>query len=118
MTIFVGDEPSKLNTDPEVAFVGSKSMPNLQKWIDFLDPEDPRITNSHTDALVEAVALAYFRGATVVALGNKASERLKKRNIEHFRLPHPSPKNRVLNDKNFIDSELEKCKNYLKVSRR
>ena len=49
-----------------------------------------------------------------VALGNNASERLSDMDIEHFKLPHPSPRNRKLNDQKFIDSELEKCYRYIK----
>ena len=31
--VFVGDRPSKLNYDPETAFVGTPSFTNLCKWI-------------------------------------------------------------------------------------
>jgi len=51
-------------------------------------------------------------GDVYVALGNNASRALY--GIPHFKLPHPSPKNRKLNDKEFIASELQKCYSYLK----
>lgn len=49
----------------------------------------------------------------VVALGNTAEDALKKLGIIYFKLPHPSPRNRLLNDRESIDSLLYKCKMYL-----
>jgi hypothetical protein len=114
MTVFVGDEPSRLNTNKDIAFVGSKSHPTFVSWVRRLKTELPMAYNSNTQDLLEKISYWYNRGAAVVALGNKASARLKKLGIEHFKLPHPSPRNRLLNNKKFIDLELRKCKNYLK----
>lgn len=114
LTIFVGDEPSRLNKDPNVAFIGSRSYPRLSEWIKLFMPDVPVAVNSNTVELLEQIATWHENGATIVALGNKASSRLKKLGIEHFKLPHPSPRNRLLNNPNFIDSELKKCKNYLR----
>ena len=112
--VFVGDEPSWLNLNPDVAFEGSRSMPTLKKWIDQLRIVKYHLTNSHSQELLSVVAYNYFkRDIVVVALGNKASERLTKWNVKHFKLPHPSPKNRKLNDEKYIDFELEKCKHYI-----
>lgn len=49
----------------------------------------------------------------IVALGSTAADALDKLGIQYFRLPHPSPKNRVLNDKRYIDQLLFECKAYL-----
>lgn len=51
---------------------------------------------------------------TFVALGNNASRVLENMEIPHFKLPHPSPRNRMLNNKKLIASELKKCYLYLK----
>lgn len=114
MVLFVGDEPSRLNTDPNVAFVGSKSMPVLMKWIAKIKPDEYDLVNSHTPFLVMCIEVNSNLGDAIVALGNKASARLTKAGIPHFKLPHPSPRNRLNNDQKFIDTELKKCKNYLK----
>ena len=115
MIIFVGDEPSRLNKSPHVAFIGSKSEPRLQEWINRLSPtEQVYVSNSHTDELLLRIMYWSMRGGKVIALGNKASKRLSECNVSHFKLPHPSPRNRKLNDPNFIDSELKKCQTYLR----
>ena len=49
----------------------------------------------------------------VIALGNVASDSLRKVNVEHFKMPHPSPRNRQLNDKQFEKTMIRKCYNYL-----
>lgn len=49
----------------------------------------------------------------VVALGRTASEALGLIGVAHFRLPHPSPRNRQLNDKLSLRVSLLECKCYL-----
>ena len=49
----------------------------------------------------------------VIALGNVASNSLKKLNIDHFKMPHPSGLNRQLNDKEFEKTKIKECYNYL-----
>lgn len=115
MIIFVGDEPSKLNIDPNIAFIGSKSMIALEKWLDYLAPAQFLLLNSHNPSLINRIYNRYRKGDTVIALGNKASERLAKYDIEHFKLPHPSPRNRKLNNRLFIENELKLCKKYMEA---
>lgn len=114
MIVFVGDCPSRLNKDPKVPFIGSKSYPVLLSWIGKVIKNDNYLlTNSHTDKELSRVSKWHNKGAKIVALGNNANKRLLKMNIKHFKLPHPSPRNRKLNDQVFVDLELEKCKNYI-----
>jgi hypothetical protein len=49
----------------------------------------------------------------VVALGNTAADALDRLGIVYFKLPHPSPRNRKLNDKTYINALLRNCKDYL-----
>lgn len=49
----------------------------------------------------------------VIALGNFASDALDTASIPHFRLPHPSPLNRKLNDPTYEKNVLHECYNYL-----
>lgn len=114
LVLFVGDSPSPMNFNPNEAFVGTKSHEVLKKWIQIMNVTFSGLENSHTDRCLENIKTIHGYGALVVALGNNASKRLCKINIAHFKLPHPSPRNRKLNDHNFIASELEKCYYYLK----
>lgn len=50
----------------------------------------------------------------VIALGNEAKKYLLKASIEEFFvLPHPSGRNRLLNDKKFVEKTLAQCQNYI-----
>lgn len=49
----------------------------------------------------------------IIALGGFASKALTKCGIEHFKMPHPSPRNRLLNCKNYEKEVLAECKEYL-----
>ena len=49
----------------------------------------------------------------VLALGNLVSTVLDKIGTPHFKLPHPSPRNRLLNDKDYERHVLNACKAYL-----
>ena len=49
----------------------------------------------------------------IIALGGFVSTVLKKLSIDHFVLPHPSPLNRKLNDKNYEKLCLEQCAQFL-----
>lgn len=49
----------------------------------------------------------------VVALGGIPHEALDRLEIEHFRLPHPSGRNRVLNDKSYVYGCLDDLARYI-----
>lgn len=109
--IFVGDEPSNKNTHPDVPFVGAKCFKKLVKWISFLRPRYYLCLNSNTNNALEAVASLEATGFKIIALGNKASERLCR--IPHHRMPHPSPQNRDLNDSEFESAALKEAYYYI-----
>lgn len=112
--IFVGDRPSRLNTDPNIPFLGTLSHKNLSEWIRFLKITDHGLSNSYTEHQVNRICYAYYWGYIIVALGNEASNRLKARGVPHYKLPHPSPRNRQLNDPKFIEEKLLECKTYIR----
>jgi uracil-DNA glycosylase len=117
--LFVGDRPSRLNKDPKIAFVGTPSYKNLLRWIKRMGGiTDFSAINSHDGIDRSAIADCWRSGGKVVALGNNASKRLTKIGIEHFKLPHPSPLNRQLNNEYFIEEKLWECYSYLKETSR
>lgn len=94
---------------------------NLEYWMDRLDirhfsfintfdyPGDPRMSNVDFDNL-EIACSEYNR---VLALGNFVSSALCKIGVQHYVMPHPSPLNRNLNHKWWVDLMIEDCKDYL-----
>ena len=128
MIIFVGDRPSKDNIDPNVAFVGTKSYKTLLEWIYKMDLDISEICmyNRNDDELEFWFNLRNRRERAVsfIALGKEASKYLASDRVDNFfELPHPSGLNRKLNDKKWLEEQLNKCKDFinaekLRVSRR
>lgn len=116
--IFVGDKPSSKNVSDKIPFVGTQSYKTLLNWIWKMDIDvtDVMIVNKSSIPAWFLVADDESRlyRHTYVALGNEAAKILQEYKLDHFKLPHPSGLNRQINDKAFIDSELEKCKNYIR----
>lgn len=112
--LFVADCPSSKNIDPNIPFIGTKSHEKFSGWTEQMGMNEFLVMNSHTPVLLHFVKLRYYEGYKLIALGNNASSRLKGMSIPHFKLPHPSPRNRQLNSKEFINKKLEECKQYLK----
>ena len=69
----------------------------------------PRVSEFELDKLEKAAKTF----PVVIALGNTASKALNKLKIKHFKLPHPSPRNRLLNNKKFITKQLKECRKYI-----
>ncbi len=110
MVLFVGDKPSRLNTDPKIAFKGARCEARLLKWISNLNV--PYLLINSTDYDFHLLTNLFLNlDAPIVALGNNASKRLSK--APHFKLPHPSGRNRQINDKIFISNKLKECKKYI-----
>jgi len=112
--VFVGDRPSRLNQNSDVAFVGTPSFTNLCKWIAKIEPFRVAMVNTWTHDDAVNICKFYNEGCKFVALGNNASKKLKDMKVEHFKLPHPSPKNRLLNDKDYVDLQLARCARYIR----
>lgn len=124
MIWFVGSNPSKKNTCPLVPFEGTKSMLTLQAWFAALGIAKYgliNVSNVLTDKGKVTITpydlsrvYTQLKGQKkVIALGNIASKALKELEIDHFKLPHPSPRNRLLNNPIYIEGELTKCEQYL-----
>jgi uracil-DNA glycosylase len=122
MIIFVGDKPSAKMKPGAKPFQGAACEKRLMEWIetlidytttsvgDFYLQYD--IVNSSDPYCIDSV-LNMWSGNNVIALGNAASNYLNKYSVPHFKLPHPSGRNRQLNDKKFIEAKLKECKEWL-----
>lgn len=110
MILFVGDKPSK-RTDPDVPFKGASCEKRLMDWI-YRITLDEFIIHNRTDPKFKAAVLcAIALDWPIIALGNEASKALGE--VSHFKLPHPSGRNRQLNDKMFIEQKLEECRIFI-----
>ncbi len=104
--VFVGDEPSSTNIRKDVAFVGAKCFNTLVEYISTLKPDYYICLNSGPEDLDKILDLYHKGNFKVIALGNKAAERLANLGIGYRKLPHPSGLNRQLNDKKQLTEQL------------
>jgi hypothetical protein len=111
--LVVGLNPSKKHAK-------SSTLKNLVKWLDYLNLNTVSFTNLYHGYEIDSnqslhqikdIANEYLK---VIALGNQVSSALQSLAIDHFKLPHPSGRNRKLNDHNYVHERLEMCKNYLR----
>ncbi len=119
---FVADAPAPDNISPLVPLVGTGSYKNLLKWIGDMDIDITRVRmyNQSDDPFGNTISRLTLNKAVeldqikVIALGQKASNYLSNVGVdEYFVLPHPSPKNRLLNDKEYVSIKLSNCKKYI-----
>lgn len=105
--LFVGDSPSVRNTYPDKAFIGAACEKRLKLWIDYLEIKDFALVNSISVA--DKATIAKHDGP-IVALGKEAQSRCFGLKVEYIELPHPSGRNRQLNNPDFIIRQLKKAR--------
>lgn len=91
--LYVGDKLSNKCRFPNLPFIGTHSLRKLEYWARYLGAIHFNVCNKDNIAAIKA------HTGPVVALGVAATVVLVKHGIAHYSLPHPSPKNRILNDK-------------------
>lgn len=112
MILFVADRPSPKMKPGARPFEGASSEARLKEWISALGVSDFTIVNqSDTVIAASAVKTARVLGYPIIAIGNNASKALG--NIPHFKVPHPSGRNRQLNNPKFVQKVLQDCKQWL-----
>ncbi len=107
--------------NPSILGVNSPSIKNLYKWLGVLDLKIVSFSNIYSEFgqfnndkvernYLSEVCPNYNK---ILALGTKVGDVLDLMHISHFKLPHPSGRNRQLNDSKFIESKLKECKSYV-----
>lgn len=126
--LFVGSNPSRASTT-EAAFHGStKSSKILTAWTENVrgikmhvnvlnkKTENNRPLKTSEIQLNLDLLKSNIEGISpdhVVALGKTASKALTLLGIKHYEMPHPSGKNRKLNDKKFVAEKIKGLLEYV-----
>jgi hypothetical protein len=95
----------------------SKSLTKLKLWLDYIDLQYVSFDNifwtpgeTVNAKWIEEISKNYDK---IVALGVATGSVLSCLGIDHYTLPHPSGLNRKLNDSEYVNQKLNKCKEYL-----
>lgn len=110
--LIIGSNPSPKNTDPKVPFIGTRSWPRLVDWCEFLNInliESTLINVSDTIGKLTKKDINYGRtteyvrdaindNVPIIVLGRVAEKVVKVITSQYIYLPHPSGRNRTLND--------------------
>lgn len=98
----------------------SSSLRSLNKWLDILNLKVVSFTNLYEGFeidekenkidFIKEIAKDYD---ATLALGERVSCKLSVSGVNHFKLPHPSGRNRNLNNGKYVIEQLKLCKNYI-----
>jgi len=114
--IFIGMQPSK------AAYRRNCTLDRFGAWIDTLGLRfvsfhnaivDPNLPQKLSSVDYELLRESVHNYSYVVALGNLVSNSLKRIDTQHFKMPHPSPLNRLLNDRSYEHEMLNRLRSYI-----
>lgn len=128
--LFIGQNPSKYNTSKNIPFVGTRSHTTLKSWIEELGISSEKVAFVNASSKFGKVtlkdidydsikkAVEEFRPTHVVCLGRFAEKAYinytrANRGPILFYLPHPSSRNRILNNSAQVRDRLRICREYL-----
>jgi len=130
--LFVGSNPSQRSNSIEAFWTDTKSYSVLSNWksnIIFSDKTTFHYANSYNlvtpnnrPLKVSEIRagssqlmahLENIKPTHIVALGKTAAKALLMIGVDFYEMPHPSPLNRKLNDKSFIEEKIKGLQSYL-----
>lgn len=138
--IFLGDKPSARMRPGARPFEGATCFDRLTEWCSKICHVEMRYRNAAANSRSECYYsgmysylpgdIAHFyelwnqcdhtdlelfltRGCKFIALGDVAANRLTNAGVSHFKLPHPSGRNRIVNDQKYIKQQLQLCKEWI-----
>lgn len=119
MILVVGHSPSSKEYCPKK---GNPSINRLNRWLDACGVDIYSFTNlcaHHSESikaadinetLIKECVKPYNK---VIALGNEVAHYFKKKGIDCFHAPHPSPRNRKFNDKSYESTVINGLQKYI-----
>ena len=116
--LVIGMNPSN---KPTLKGKSNATFKKLECWMDHLNIQHFSFCNTFDEPSEAKFSKIDFQRLCtltsqydkILALGGFVSESLNRIDVKHFRLPHPSPRNRLLNDKLYEKKILKQCKEYL-----
>ncbi len=120
--LIVGANPSKHNLSRFIPFIGSKSDKMLTEWVNFLELDDYTTVNASDRILkkgerlkigdfdLERLLAKAKEYDMIIVLGKDAAKACDLLQLTYEYLPHPSPLNRVLNNKVMLNLRLHELK--------
>lgn len=116
--LVVGMNPS---TKPTLMGKPNATFKKLENWMDRLNVYHFSFCNTFDDPSEAKQSKVDFQRLCtltkdydkIIALGGFVSTSLNKIDVAHFKMPHPSPLNRLLNDKIYEKNIINQCRNYL-----
>jgi hypothetical protein len=119
LILVVGHSPSSKEYCPKK---GNPSINRLNRWLDACGVDIYSFTNlcaHHSESikaadinetLIKECVKPYNK---VIALGNEVAHYFKKKGIDCFHAPHPSPRNRKFNDKSYESTVINGLQKYI-----
>ena len=116
--LVIGMNPS---TKPTLKGKPNATFRKLEGWMDQLNVHHFSFCNTFDDPSEAKLSKVDFQRLCtltkdydkIIALGGFVSGSLNKIDVSHFKLPHPSPRNRLLNDKAYEKNIIKQCRDYL-----
>jgi G:T/U-mismatch repair DNA glycosylase len=116
--LIVGQNPGN---NPKAFHYKNHTIDRLNKWCDFLGIYNYTFMNcvqERGEAKIKDVDFDFLKKNAegfdkIICLGSFASICLNRINKSHFKLPHPSPRNRLMNDKKYVNQILSECREYI-----
>jgi hypothetical protein len=108
--VFVGDRPKARN---KRAFQDAGCAEKLHRWAQEIGAQEVHMTNQVLKRMPREVRKLMAAEFKVVALGKSAEKALSKLKVPHYPMPHPSGRNRLLNDTEYEAFCVDDCKRWL-----
>jgi hypothetical protein len=109
--VFVGDKAKAKNKRP---FQDAGCVEKLSRWAAQIGALEVHMTNRTLKRMPKEVLKLMKENYKVVALGKSAEKALTKLKVPHYPMPHPSGRNRLLNDAEFENFVIDDCKRWLR----
>ena len=84
------------------------------QYFSFVNTTDKRGEIKSADIDWDTLKVCLEGHTKVIALGGRRTSKQKRLNIEHHKLPHPSPRNRKFNDASYEPMVMKELKRYIR----